>query len=286
MIMRWNGFNWSPPAGMTPALLYAYDTQTVNTTPTGRLLHDHWILDVNGTPGERVRVGAADAPWQERPADVAHLYPPGCPYWEAPAGPRFSVQCLFIGFRDAGALGLERLLDPYTRYARVLDPDRLLADRLARIAVLGMTEREAGYWAAQALFFEIVALLGRTEPVDSPTWRLTAGPPAEYTSDFVQIVRQYLHAHLSDAVTLAEIAEHLGVSPSTLSHRFRAETGEAPMATLQRLRIDLAKVLLARGYPLKEVARQTGFCDAFYLSKVFKRQEGLTPRAYRARRVD
>ena len=41
--------------------------------------------------------------------------------------------------------------------------------------------------------------------------------------------------------------------------------------------------LLAKGYRLKEIARQAGFADEFHLSKTFKQMEGMSPRAYRQR---
>jgi len=70
------------------------------------------------------------------------------------------------------------------------------------------------------------------------------------------------------------------MSVSALAHRYRAATGETPMTTVKRARLDLAKGLLAKGYRLKEIASQVGFADEFHLSKTFKQVEGVSPRAY------
>ena len=91
---------------------------------------------------------------------------------------------------------------------------------------------------------------------------------------------RYLKAHLAERVTLQGIARNAHVSVSTLSHRYRKETGETPITTLMRLRIDHAKVLLQRRLPLKIIADRLGFSDAYHLSKAFKRVTGVSPRGF------
>jgi transcriptional regulator GlxA family with amidase domain len=53
------------------------------------------------------------------------------------------------------------------------------------------------------------------------------------------------------------------------------------MAALAALRIELAKSLLLRGLKIETVASQTGFFDAFHLSKTFKNHTGLSPSEFR-----
>ena len=49
------------------------------------------------------------------------------------------------------------------------------------------------------------------------------------------------------------------------------------------------KLLLAKQYlrntrlPVKEISQRLGFCDPYYFSNCFKRQEGVCPRDYRRR---
>lgn len=52
------------------------------------------------------------------------------------------------------------------------------------------------------------------------------------------------------------------------------------MKTLARMRMNAIRGLLLRGHRLKNIAAQTGFCDEYYLSKFFKRSEGMSPRAW------
>ncbi len=73
-----------------------------------------------------------------------------------------------------------------------------------------------------------------------------------------------------------------GLSVSGLAHRFRAETGLAPLQYMDWHRMERAKELL-RMTPLtvKEVAAELGFADPFYFSRRFRRNTGLNPAAWR-----
>jgi AraC-like DNA-binding protein len=52
------------------------------------------------------------------------------------------------------------------------------------------------------------------------------------------------------------------------------------MKTLTTFRINAVKNLLAKGESIKFIADQTGFCDEFHLSKVFKQVTGSSPSVY------
>ena len=81
-----------------------------------------------------------------------------------------------------------------------------------------------------------------------------------------------------------ELSRQLGVSTSHLVRMFSAEIGMPPGKYLTRVRIDAAKELLARGeYSLEIIATLCGFSGANYLCKVFRRETGLSPAAWRGR---
>ena len=285
LISRWNTSSWTPPPGMAPALRRATEVVRVNPRPTGRLCESCWVLDYNFSAGERVRLHSPAMPWQERPARVVHLYPPGLAYWEAPGpGAQFISHCAYLLFSDAAMLDLERLLAPRPRYARFVDDEGLVGELLSRLAKPGAEDAADGYWRALADFYQIIALLHRAEHLENETYRIRPVAEAAPYSALVEAVRAYLHEHLAAPITLAEIAGHLGISESALSHRYRAEAGETPLMTLKRERISLVKVLLAKGYPLKAITEQVGFYDPFHLSKAFKQLEGVSPRAYQRNR--
>ena len=64
---------------------------------------------------------------------------------------------------------------------------------------------------------------------------------------------------------------------------FRAFTGESPVNYFQKMRIDYAKALMnqySNSRSIKDIAASCGFKDALYFSRIFKKVEGISPRAY------
>ena len=118
-------------------------------------------------------------------------------------------------------------------------------------------------------------------PERDETLRLGAARAAAGDSGLVRTVREYLAAHLTEAVMLRELAAHARMSQSALSHRYRQEAGETPMATLTGMRLNRAKGLLLAGHRLDVVAEQTGFYDAFHFSRTFRRHVGVPPKLFR-----
>ena len=81
-----------------------------------------------------------------------------------------------------------------------------------------------------------------------------------------------------------ELSRQLGVSKSHLVRAFSAEIGTPPGKYLTHVRIEAAKELLVRGeYSLDIIATLCGFSGANYLCKVFRRETGLSPAAWRGR---
>ncbi len=155
MRMEHHGYDWAPPAGMMPSLQSAAELIHTRLVPSGKLLRDCWVLDYNFTGGEHVRIASPSAPWHERPARVAHLYPPYVPFWEAPApgGGPLAVHCVYLLFMDNGVLHLEHLLAPRARYARFVDDAGMLGDLLNRITRIGVKEGAAGILVRQCALF-------------------------------------------------------------------------------------------------------------------------------------
>lgn len=99
---------------------------------------------------------------------------------------------------------------------------------------------------------------------------------------FSDAVRQHLRERLADPYDLTALARAHAVSTRTLLRRFAAETGESPLAFLQRIRIDAAKRLLeAPGARVAEVMERVGYLDPAAFRKLFVRHTGMTPAAYR-----
>ena len=90
----------------------------------------------------------------------------------------------------------------------------------------------------------------------------------------------YMDEHLTEELSLEELAEIVQLSKYQLIRRFREVTGTTPWSYLVGKRIEEAKKLLEGGMPLGQVAAETGFYDQSHLNRVFLDKTGSTPKAY------
>lgn len=97
----------------------------------------------------------------------------------------------------------------------------------------------------------------------------------------VAAARDYLHQYASRPVPLAVLANVAGLSQRHLFRSFKASTGLSPHRYQLQLRVDRAKLRIARGEPLSQVAAATGFVDQSHMARQFKRYVGLPPGHYR-----
>lgn len=80
---------------------------------------------------------------------------------------------------------------------------------------------------------------------------------------------------------LDDLAERLEVSKAHLSRCFVKTTGISPGKYITRVRIEYAKLLLRnRDVTISYVAEASGFANANYFAKAFRRETGLSPSEY------
>lgn len=91
-----------------------------------------------------------------------------------------------------------------------------------------------------------------------------------------------LQPELKISTTARQIAERLNVSESTMSKKFRRETGMSIGGYREQLTMSRARQLLATDSgSVREIADRLGFSDQFYFCKYFKQRQGMTPSMYR-----
>lgn len=104
----------------------------------------------------------------------------------------------------------------------------------------------------------------------------------ERADDRIHAVITYIEQHYADALTLEQLAKFAGYSPNHLGKRFKDTTGHPPMRYLSNVRIERAKLLLqGTGDPISVIMEKTGFTDAAYFSKSFKKTIGYSPQKFR-----
>jgi signal transduction histidine kinase/AraC-like DNA-binding protein/DNA-binding LacI/PurR family transcriptional regulator len=102
------------------------------------------------------------------------------------------------------------------------------------------------------------------------------------TSALVKRTIAYLQQNHDHSLSRREIADAIGVSKNHLTRIFGRELGITPWEYLNRYRIKQAKELLTHtSDSITSVALQVGFNDPAYFSRVFRRQVGLSPSAFR-----
>ncbi|HZG82988.1 MAG TPA: response regulator [Brevibacillus sp.] len=92
---------------------------------------------------------------------------------------------------------------------------------------------------------------------------------------------QFIQEHYQEALTLADVAKAVHVSPTHLNRLLKKETGCTFIEVLTAIRIERAKELLKKTVSIEYIAMVTGFKSAAYFSSTFKKVTGLSPRSFR-----
>jgi len=92
-----------------------------------------------------------------------------------------------------------------------------------------------------------------------------------------------IQTKFQDAISSSSIAAELRCNPDYLGRVFRAEYGKTLTDAINERRTRHAAALLAETRSgIDEIARQCGFADTVYFRRIFKRNQGMTPGAFRS----
>ncbi|CAA9388755.1 MAG: xylose operon regulatory protein [uncultured Phycisphaerae bacterium] len=141
--------------------------------------------------------------------------------------------------------------------------------------------------------YEAAALLDRMmagEPVEARGHFLPPlGVVARASSDVLAIddadvsaAVRFIREHACDGIDVADVVARVPLSRRVLESRFKRRVGRSPHEEIDRVQMNRAQELLREtDLSLVQVAEKVGFPHAEYLSVVFKKRVGMTPRAYR-----
>jgi AraC family transcriptional regulator len=195
-----------------------------------------------------------------------------------PAGDR---HCDSFGKSDVRGLLIEVTPDraeAIRPYSAVLDQRRSLQGGPAATVARRLQEElgqsdTAALLAIEGLLLELVATISRIA---------REGMAARRPPSWLAAARDLIHAEPTARLSLAGVAELVGVHPITLARGFRATYGCSVGAYVRRLRVELAgRWLVETQLPLAEIALAAGFCDQSHFSNLFRRVTGVTPSQYR-----
>jgi two-component system response regulator YesN len=98
----------------------------------------------------------------------------------------------------------------------------------------------------------------------------------------IRLIKQYIQEHFAQPISLEDVAQVVHFNPVYVSTVFKKETGLSFTGYLTEIRLEEAKKLLkTTSLNIAEIARQVGYNDVRYFSKLFIKSVGIKPVEYR-----
>jgi AraC-like DNA-binding protein len=109
-------------------------------------------------------------------------------------------------------------------------------------------------------------------------------PRASEADRLLGAVCRHVQDQMHTGLGIKEIAKHLRMAPSTLRLGFRRQMGRSLGHYLRDVRmLRAASLLRSSDLRLRQIAERCGMDSEYSLSRAFKREMGVSPRAYRQR---
>ena len=94
----------------------------------------------------------------------------------------------------------------------------------------------------------------------------------------LKVASDYVEQNYRDKITVEELADLSGYSPSHFARVFSKVYDTSPIQYVNQIRIMHAKNLLRTGqYTMAQIAQECGFSNVYYFSRCFKQITGTTP---------
>jgi AraC family transcriptional regulator len=246
-------------------------------------VEDHLvILHLDGPVAVERRLGGRPARSLVGPGGL-FVMPGGHDFWVHLTQPLASLH-LYV--RD-------RILREVARDLYPGDPDRIavapglgetdpVVESLARAAGHAIAEEDAGSGlladhVARALAARLLARgIGPPRVAAGDATAAVLGPARR------RRLREFVDTHLAYPIGLADLAAAVGLTPTRLARGFKRDMGTTPYHYVLLARITRARHLLrTTDRPIADIAAGCGFSHQEHLTRMFRREHGTTPAAYR-----
>lgn len=129
---------------------------------------------------------------------------------------------------------------------------------------------------AHALIVSFAAILGSSDR--SPE----AVPLATNAALLINRAKLYIRDNLRGDLTLSEVARYINISERHLSRLFAQSIHESFSSLVRNERIRAAEQMLAHTLdPIKDIAERSGFTSVHYFTRIFAKEKGIPPAAFR-----
>lgn len=98
----------------------------------------------------------------------------------------------------------------------------------------------------------------------------------------IQDILLFMYNNYNKKITISLLTEEFHINRTTLSNKFNSYTGESIISYLNKLRINIASIILRdTELPISEIMERVGFNDSVHFLRTFKKYKTLSPKEYR-----
>ncbi len=100
--------------------------------------------------------------------------------------------------------------------------------------------------------------------------------------NYIKSAISYIHLNYSRKITVSEIADYVGLNRCYFGSIFKELTKKSPQDFIMDFRMSKAKIMLSDiTMSIGDVSRSVGYEDPLLFSRLFKKNVGVSPNAYR-----
>lgn len=233
--------------------------------------------------GDAIRYGIEGRSYALEPGDMI-LVPQGCVHRpEAPLGAAYDRMLLYLSPEYLRSISTEEtaletcFLQAAEEFHFVIRTGGRNGTLLEPLFALERTLAKPGFGQTmleQALVAQV--LISLTRGMQEQALPFASASAAD---EKIAAILQYLACHLTEPVSIDNLAAKFYISKYHMMRRFRQETGYSIHGYLSEKRLLLAQQLLSRGASPSEVFTQVGYQDYSTFSRAYKKQFGRGPSA-------
>ena len=155
--------------------------------------------------------------------------------------------------------------------------DRIIAS--CRDMIYELEAQRDSYWSCRgrSCFIEILVILERL-------CRMRVEDFSSISDSLAEAAKEFVEGNYSRSFDYTELTESVGCNKTTLNEAFKKKYGKTVFEYLTSYRIEIAKKQIEfTNMPIKDVAYRCGYKNVQHFTRVFKRETGETPAAFRVR---